>query len=85
MNSLYRISKPWAEEQFKAKNVHAFKANARSVYMEHYKRIQELVPPESLLNFKLKDGWEPLCGFLGKDVPVGKEFLRANEGLLANE
>ncbi|KAH8748905.1 hypothetical protein F5883DRAFT_378143, partial [Diaporthe sp. PMI_573] len=27
------------------------------------------VPSEQLLDFKLADGWEPLCLFLGKDVP----------------
>lgn len=85
MHSMYYISKPWAEGQFKAKNMQEFKANARSVYIEHYRRIRELVPPERLLNFDIKDGWEPLCDFLGKDVPVDRPFPRANEGFLANE
>lgn len=28
------------------------------------------VPPERLLVFEVKDGWEPLCAFLGVDVPT---------------
>lgn len=29
----------------------------------------QMVPPERLLVFEPKDGWEPLCKFLGKPVP----------------
>jgi hypothetical protein len=29
------------------------------------------VPKEKLLEFEPKDGWKPLCKFLGKDVPAG--------------
>ncbi len=43
--------------------------NARAAYIRHYKEIREMVPPEQLLEFQLKDGWEPLCNFLGKEVP----------------
>ena len=31
--------------------------------------IRGLVPPERLLEWSATDGWEPLCEFLGKDVP----------------
>jgi hypothetical protein len=27
------------------------------------------VPPERLLEWSAQDGWEPLCKFLGKDIP----------------
>lgn len=27
------------------------------------------MPPEKLLVFEVKQGWEPLCKFLGKPVP----------------
>jgi len=30
---------------------------------------QKTVPPERLLVWNLKDGWEPLCTFLNKPVP----------------
>ena len=31
--------------------------------------IRGLVPKERLLEWTVKDGWEPLCKFLGKEVP----------------
>lgn len=27
------------------------------------------MPPERLLNFHVSEGWEPLCKFLGKEIP----------------
>ena len=30
-----------------------------------------MVPKEDLLIWNVKDGWEPLCSFLGKEVPDG--------------
>ncbi|KAH8658491.1 hypothetical protein BX600DRAFT_500405 [Xylariales sp. PMI_506] len=35
----------------------------------HNRRIMELVPQERLLVIDIKQGWEPLCAFLGKPVP----------------
>ena len=32
--------------------------------------VESVVPKEDLLVWNLKDGWEPLCNFLGKKVPV---------------
>lgn len=48
------------------------------VYEEHNARVRALVPKERLLEFHPRDGWGPLCGFLGKDVPEG-EFPKFNE------
>ena len=36
------------------------------------------VPPERLLVFDVRDGWEPLCAFLGVLQPAG-EFPRVND------
>mmetsp|Transcript_19010 Transcript_19010/g.36653 ORF Transcript_19010/g.36653 Transcript_19010/m.36653 type:complete len:253 (-) Transcript_19010:328-1086(-) len=36
---------------------------------EHIKEVKAHVPPGDLLVFQVKDGWEPLCAFLGKPVP----------------
>ncbi|KAK5995394.1 hypothetical protein PT974_03798 [Cladobotryum mycophilum] len=43
--------------------------NAKTAYQRHYKEVRETVPKEQLLDFKLQDGWGPLCEFLGKEVP----------------
>lgn len=47
----------------------AFKANEAAA--------KASVPPERLLVFSAKDGWEPLCAFLGKPVPASP-FPRTN-------
>lgn len=31
---------------------------------------RELVPPERFLEWGVEDGWEPLCWFLGREVPI---------------
>jgi Sulfotransferase domain len=31
--------------------------------------MRKLVPSERLLTYELGSGWEPLCKFLGRDVP----------------
>ncbi|KAJ0120149.1 hypothetical protein J7T55_001004 [Diaporthe amygdali] len=59
----------WLKYVFKASNREEFRENARAVYIDHYKTIREVTPPERLLNFRLVQGWEPLCEFLGKPVP----------------
>ena len=51
----------------------------RRTYTEHYAHIRAKVAPKRLLNFHPKDGWAPLCEFLGKDVPEDVPFPRVNE------
>ena len=43
--------------------------NIRAAYIRHYEYVRSSVPAEQLLDFKLADGWGPLCSFLGKEVP----------------
>lgn len=43
----------------------------------HNKAVQDLIPPEQLLVYQVKEGWEPLCKFLNLEVPT-KEFPRTN-------
>ena len=38
-------------------------------YEAHNAQVQATVPPERLLVFNVKQGWAPLCEFLGKEVP----------------
>jgi len=63
---------------FRAYTVEDAMANARERYREHNETIRKMVPPERLLEFKLADGWGPLCEFLGKEVP-DVPFPRVNE------
>ncbi len=54
------------------------RAHAVAQYEAHLRRVQAEVPPERLLLFSVKDGWEPLCTFLGVPVP-DVPFPRVNE------
>lgn len=38
-------------------------------YKEEVRKVEAAVPPEKLLKYTIEDGWEPLCQFLGVDVP----------------
>ena len=46
-----------------------FKANARQVWDEHYALVKSLVPPERLLEYNVKDGWDPLVNFFDVQHP----------------
>lgn len=67
---------------FHAKSYGELQKKAKQVYVDHYSAVQWACKKQGrpLLNFQLKDGWFPLCEFLGKEVPVGLNFPRANEG-----
>lgn len=54
--------------------------NCVRVFNEHNRRLQALVPPERLLVFRVTDGWQPLCDFLGCPVPEGVPFPHLNRG-----
>ena len=42
---------------------------SRKRYRMHNHRVKSLVPPEKLLVYNVKQGWKPLCEFLGCEVP----------------
>lgn len=42
---------------------------AMAAFEAHNAEVQRYVPPERLLVFEPKMGWEPLCAFLGVPVP----------------
>ena len=41
--------------------------------------VKELVPAQRLLVYEVKEGWDPLCEFLGVEVPKGKPFPHLND------
>jgi glycosyltransferase involved in cell wall biosynthesis len=51
---------------------------AIEVFDQHNREVQSEVAPERLLVFDVKEGWEPLCQFLGVAVPVGEPFPHTN-------
>lgn len=43
--------------------------HAIGVFERHNEEVRRRVPPEKLLVYEVKEGWEPLCEFLGVGVP----------------
>ncbi|ORY06455.1 hypothetical protein K493DRAFT_322526 [Basidiobolus meristosporus CBS 931.73] len=39
------------------------------LFKSHIEEVKRVVPANKLLVFEVKEGWEPLCKFLGKPVP----------------
>ncbi|KEQ69683.1 hypothetical protein M436DRAFT_55283, partial [Aureobasidium namibiae CBS 147.97] len=73
-----RLGQLVMQGQWQASSFAEWRANAKSIYAEHSEMIKAIVSKERLLVYKLGSGWQPLCDFLGKDVPkVG--FPRVNE------
>lgn len=44
-------------------------AHMIATYERHNEEVKRIIPPERLLVFEAKDGWEPLCDFLGVPMP----------------
>ena len=57
-----------------------FPNRGKDVFLRHYEEVRSLVPPERLLEYKVSDGWEPLCDFLGVAVPRNEKFPNVNDG-----
>ena len=41
----------------------------RKKYLDHIEHVKSIVPEENLLIWNVKDGWSPLCRFLGAREP----------------
>ena len=48
-------------------------------FVRHTEQVKERVPLEKLLVYEVGEGWQPLCDFLGAEVPRGKPFPRLND------
>jgi Sulfotransferase domain len=57
----------------------ADKPYAMAVFRQHNEEVKRVVPPERLLVYDVKDGWEPLCRFLGVPVPSDRPFPHTND------
>lgn len=52
---------------------------ALKVFEEHIQEVRNAVPADRLLIFDVKQGWGPLCDFLGVPVPGDRPFPRLND------
>jgi hypothetical protein len=55
------------------------KEHCLRVFEQHRERVRRTVPAGRLLVYRVQEGWEPLCRFLGVDVP-DEPFPRVNVG-----
>jgi hypothetical protein len=54
------------------------KAHAIAIFERNIEEVRRVVPAERLLIYDVKEGWEPLCRFLGVPAP-DKPFPRLND------
>jgi len=55
------------------------KDHAIAIFEQHIAEVRQQVPPEKLLVYEVKEGWEPLCAFLGVEIPKGKPLPHLND------
>jgi hypothetical protein len=55
------------------------KAHATGVFSRHNEEVKRTVPADRLLVYEVKEGWGPLCSFLGVPIPEGKPFPHLND------
>uniref|UniRef100_A0A7S3Q327 Sulfotransferase domain-containing protein n=1 Tax=Chaetoceros debilis TaxID=122233 RepID=A0A7S3Q327_9STRA len=58
------------------------KRRAIESYEEHNRRVRELIPVDRLLEYNVKQGWQPLCDFLEvENCPIKRPFPKTNSAL----
>ena len=61
-------------------------ANMIREYLRHNDEVRRAIPPERLLVYEAKEGWVPLCEFLGVPVPqTAFPLLNTTEQFQAHE
>jgi hypothetical protein len=53
--------------------------SAVAAFERHTAAVKESVAADRLLVFDVREGWEPLCDFLGVAVPAGEPFPHLND------
>ena len=51
---------------------------ARKAFNDHYALVRRVVPKERLLEYRVQEGWGPLCEFLDVEAP-NEDFPRVND------
>jgi len=62
------------------KNKFSDRKFAIRIFNEHIQNVRLQTPKEDLLIFNVKDGWRPLCDFLGVPIPKKISFPHLNMG-----
>lgn len=61
------------------KQIYGESRPTRQTYVRHIEWLKEVVPEDRLVFFDVKEGWEPLCKALGKDIPHDQPFPHVND------
>jgi hypothetical protein len=56
----------------------ADRTHALAVYHRHIEAVRRRVPPSRLLEYDVRQGWAPLCAFLGVTPPPGVPYPHLN-------
>ncbi|KAK5626654.1 hypothetical protein RRF57_002369 [Xylaria bambusicola] len=56
-----------------------FPNRGKDIFTKHYEEVKKLVPSERLLEYRVQEGWEPLCKFLDCPVPKDVPFPNVND------
>jgi hypothetical protein len=59
--------------------------HALATFLTHNQAVRETIAGDRLLIFEVKEGWEPLCAFLGMPVPELEPFPHLNDAALFHE
>ena len=78
LGPIKRCHRRWATHWMGAPSAATMRATARQAYRDHYALVRRVTPPARLLEYRLGDGWPPLCAFLDKPVP-DVPFPRVND------
>ncbi|KAF5537856.1 hypothetical protein FMEXI_9678 [Fusarium mexicanum] len=74
----WEFSKKVMPANFQTMTDFSDKSPARQAFHDHYDLVKRIVPAERMLEFKIQEGWGPLCEFLDKEVPE-EEFPKLND------
>ncbi|MFC4112842.1 sulfotransferase [Nonomuraea zeae] len=55
--------------------------HALKTFTTHIEDVQAAIPPDRLLVFDVRQGWPPLCAFLGVPTP-SEPFPRVNDAAM---
>ena len=78
MGRMIGLARRWIQVYFGAMGEEDLGSKLREGYRRHYAEIRRITPKDRLLEYELGSGCEPLCKFLGKNVP-GVPFPRVDE------
>lgn len=47
-----------------------FETFGKQRFKDYYAKLRQILPPQRILEFDIKSGWQPLCEFLGQPLPL---------------